>query len=96
MTKFRISNHTLAIETGRHKNVPAENRFCPTCVTKIETEEHFLRWCPKYKYLRQRYFGSPPCFLDWLEILKCKSKISAYNLGNYITKALVLRSKGGT
>ena len=94
ITKFRCSDHRLEIETGRHRNVPAENRFCQTCVTKTETEEHFLRWCPKYMNLRQRYFGNPTCFLDWLEILKCDSKISAYNLGNYITKALVLRNKG--
>ena len=94
ITKFRCCDHRLEIETGRHRNVPALNRFCASCVTKVETEEHFLRWCPKYKDLRHRYFGSPRCFLDWLQILKCENKTSAYKLSNYITKALVLRNKG--
>ena len=93
ISKFRCSDHRLEIEVGRHRNIPAESRYCATCVTEIETVEHFLRWCPRYNYLRMRYFGRPQCFLDWLDILKCKNKISAYNLGNFITKALDLRNK---
>ena len=93
ITKFRCSDHTLKIETGRHTNLPVDERLCQTCLTKVETEEHFLRWCPKYNVLRFKYFGRPHYFLDWLEILKCKNRMSAYNLGNFLTKAFVLRNK---
>ena len=93
ITKFRCSDHRLKIETGRHRNLPVDERLCETCVNKVETEEHFLRWCPKYSNLRLKYFGRPHCFLDWLEVLKCENRMSAYNLGNFLTKALVLRDK---
>ena len=53
VTKFRLSNHKLAIETGRHKNIPKELRFCPFCTNHVETETHFLFYCPMYKMLRE-------------------------------------------
>ena len=51
-TKFRLSNHTLKIETGRHNNIPKELRFCPFCPNSIESEIHFLIECHTYKTLR--------------------------------------------
>ena len=49
-TKFRLSNHTLNIEKGRHTSpkTPKEERFCPFCPTKVEDEKHFLLECPTY------------------------------------------------
>ena len=52
VTKLRLSNHNLAIETGRHKNIPKESRFCPFCPTLVENEMHFLLLCPVYSVLR--------------------------------------------
>ena len=51
-TKFRLSNHTLNIETGRHINIPKELHFCPFCPNSIESEIHFLIECRTYKTLR--------------------------------------------
>ena len=54
-TKFRISNHNLAIEAGRYGNVkaPAENRICVYCEKRdIETEKHMIFKCTKCKDLR--------------------------------------------
>jgi hypothetical protein len=35
------------IERGRHKNIPASERFCTVCKSgKIENEDHFLIHCP--------------------------------------------------
>ena len=48
MTKFRLSNHKLMIEIGRHKNIPKELRFCPFCPNVVETEMHFILHCPVY------------------------------------------------
>ena len=52
-TKFRLSNHNLNIEKGRHKNIPKELRFCPFCPNQVETEVHFLIECETYKTVKE-------------------------------------------
>ena len=42
VTRFRLSNHSLMIETGRHRNIPKEQRNCPFCEDQVENEVHFL------------------------------------------------------
>ena len=56
LTKFRVSDHPLAIETGRYKNIPRENRLCSTC-SKIEDEFHFFIECVQNKTLREQLFS---------------------------------------
>jgi hypothetical protein len=48
--KFRVSDHCLMIEKGRHIRpvLSRESRFCPHCPLTVETEEHFLTECPPY------------------------------------------------
>ena len=48
LTKFRISDHKLMIEEGRHKRIPRENRWCKYCATEIEDEQHMLIDCKLY------------------------------------------------
>ena len=52
LSKFRLSNHALMIETGRHNKIPKEKRFCPFCPTLVETEIHFLFQCSTYSIMR--------------------------------------------
>ncbi|XP_077861686.1 uncharacterized protein LOC144342321 [Saccoglossus kowalevskii] len=55
MSRFRTSNHCLAIEKGRHTQpkTPIEKRICNLCSqNKIEDEVHFLLECDRYKYIR--------------------------------------------
>ncbi len=54
LTKFRLSNHILNIEKGRHTTpkTPKEVRFCPFCPNKVEDEIHFLLNCPIYRIPR--------------------------------------------
>ena len=51
-TKFRISNHKLAIETGRYTKpfTPRDKRLCSLCNndTAIENELHLIFDCPSY------------------------------------------------
>ena len=56
LTRLRISNHKLRIETGRHQNIPREERICENCaLNKIEDEKHFLLECSKYSSLRSQH-----------------------------------------
>ncbi len=60
LTKYRLSEHRLAIETGRHRKswLPREQRVCVHCETgEIETETHFLLHCHKYIPIRHLYFN---------------------------------------
>ena len=52
-TRFRLSDHNLEIEKGRHRGVVAGERFCPFCKDKVEDEIHFLLKCPLYRGLRE-------------------------------------------
>ena len=51
LTKFRLSNHNLMIEKGRHLKLPISERKCPFCLS-IEDEKHFLLDCHVYVPLR--------------------------------------------
>ena len=53
ISKFMCSNHTLRIETGRHEDIPREDRQCQFCnLGKIEDEDHFILECPMYEQIR--------------------------------------------
>ena len=56
LTKFRLSNHTLMIEKGRHKNIDKKLRFCPFCPNRIEDELHFLLECTCFEIHRKELF----------------------------------------
>ena len=56
-SKFRLSNHPLMIEKGRHRNIDKELRFCPFCTDKIEDEIHFLLQCKNFAVNRELFWG---------------------------------------
>ena len=58
MTKLRLSNHRLAIETGRYirpYKKPNE-RICPLCKKEAEDEKHFLISCSVYQEKQKSLF----------------------------------------
>ena len=57
MTKFRLSNHELMIEKGRHLNLEISERKCSFC-NCVEDEIHFLIDCPTYDPLRCDLFNA--------------------------------------
>ena len=72
LTRFRCSAHNLAIEEGRYRNIPRENRICTFCnMNFIETEYHFLLVCPYYREIRSDCL--PNYYCSWPSIHKLKS-----------------------
>ncbi len=55
ISKFRMSAHNLAIETGRHKKQAPGDRLCTSCNVP-ETEKHHVMECTKFDNLRNRLF----------------------------------------
>ena len=52
--KFRCSSHKFKIETGRHRNIPRQDRFCEFCFQRnglrvTGDELHVFFNCPKFE-----------------------------------------------
>ena len=58
--KYRLSDHCLMVEKGRHKRpiIPRNQRFCSFCPTKIEDAIHFLTQCSLYKNRNLLYMAA--------------------------------------
>ena len=98
MTRFRLSNHRLMIEIGRHQNTPKECRFCPFCRNLVETEAHFLLECPVYESLRSRMlepiYSNKPYLLFYTNEEKFQHLLSMSennNICQFLSKAFELR-----
>ena len=52
LCKFRIGDHQLEIELGRHKHQSECERICKLCNENVEDEIHFLLSCPKLESVR--------------------------------------------
>ena len=98
VTKFRLSNHKLRIETGRRDKIPKQERFCPFCPTDVEDEYHFLFSCPSYQHLRQLYIDPLTSSLNGFEtfpaITKIKYLMSAtdFKMYNFLSDGMELRT----
>ena len=56
ITRWRMSNHSLKIETGRYSRplIPRDNRVCGHC-NVLEDEQHVIFECPLYYGIRCKY-----------------------------------------
>ena len=103
LTKFRLSDHGLNTEEGRHKNIKRQERFCPCCSLnkQIENETHFLLECPYYNNLRQGFMVNltghnfstdSPASPKYTEFLFTSEELSILiPLANFIKSALTER-----
>lgn len=81
MTKFRLSNHKLMIEKGRHMNLEREDRKCPFCPS-VEDENHFLLHCRIYSILREIMLSTVEEKLNEQLNRNDEMKMMRYLLGN--------------
>ena len=78
-TKYRLSDHSLAIETGRYNKswLPRDQRICGHCMTaEVETEMHFLHHCNKFKKERTKFFKKLSTIISDFDSLNSSDKMS--------------------
>ena len=57
VAQLRAAILPLAVEVGRSKNIPEENRLCELCdLAEDESESHFILHCTNYDDLRELIF----------------------------------------
>ena len=93
---FRLSSHSLSIDTGRYRNFVQINRLCPICHTDIEDKFHFILKCSMYNDLRKLY--NKPFYLERPSVFKLIQLFSTVNLkelcnlGRFLLRATVKRN----
>ncbi len=82
MTRYRLSGHTLTIETGRYRQhwLPRESCICPYCTHgEVETEQHFTS-CPHYQHIRNTFYPKFETLYPDFKMLNKKTQLQ-YLLG---------------
>ena len=105
MTRLRISNHTLLIESGCHTHppTPPEERLCTLSNLKdVEDEPPFLIACPRFSHLRHNMLATAiatnSCFRylsskdEGIYILTFTNENLIWHSAKYIYDAMKLRS----
>ena len=90
IAKLRCSDHSLEIETGRHRKIDRIERICKQCTAAVvETESHFLIECSKFRALRDKYgmtqFRTAQEFMN---------NADPGDLGLYLSEAFSMRDMG--
>jgi len=94
LTRFRLSSHSLSIETGRYNGITRNERKCVVCTQNVcEPEYHFLLSCPLYKELRNKYniTSSWPNFNVFTNTMSNYSTLSINNVAKFLHEAFILR-----
>jgi hypothetical protein len=100
ISKFRISNHPLHIESGRHTRTLLDDRICKYCITEsnhqvIEDEKHFLLDCPLYTNIRNanniKIVNSSA--LTFVHLLSTTNPVQLWQLGKFIFEAFSCRKQ---
>ena len=86
ITRWRLSNHDLRIETGRYIRpiLPRNMRVCSVCSDSIEDEEHAIYHCPLYNDVRGNYRDLLERYSRVTEIFNPKSVVDACQLGKLL------------
>ena len=98
LTRFRVSAHRLAVESGRwHKpdKIPYNERKCQLC-NCLEDEFHFLLECPLNSEIRKLYikgyYWKHPNMVKFIELLKSENEKTQRMLAIFIYKGFEKRN----
>ena len=96
VSKYRLSAHSLSIETGRYHHNDRNDRTCSLYNMNIlEDEYHFVLVCPFYstigdKYIKPYYYNTPSTF-KLTQLLSIDSSKHLIKLCKYLTTATMHR-----
>ena len=99
LARFRISNHNLEVERGRHCNMAYEDRLCKLCGQEnkvfVENEFHVVFECASYKDIRKLYIvNNVPGFYNFHEFINLMSSTNVNcitNLANFLVSMNKIR-----
>ena len=96
IAKLRLSSHKLFVETGRHRQIPRQDRKCILCnIDDVEDEYHVILICPFYNNIRNthipRYFRTRPSMFNFVQLLNETSKQVLVKSSSFCLKAFKLR-----
>ena len=85
ITRWRLSCHSLRIETGRYQRpiLPRNERTCSICYI-LEDEQHSLFVCQAHTFIRLRYANILNNYTTTQSILHPSSMEDACAIGRYI------------
>jgi hypothetical protein len=95
LCKFRLSNHRLPIEVGRHRNIDREYRICQLCSKNVLGDEfHALFECEAFKserlkYIEKYYYVRPNTYK--MEALFCSSNVQQLTRLAIFVKAVMYK-----
>ena len=103
IAKLRHGTLPLEVELGRYRSIPKENRLCKYCnITCIETPEHFILECDRYKPERTIFMNEilkiEPLFSNVLSrekipfLLDSKSFLILNTFSKYVLNILLKRN----
>ena len=91
ISKLLCSSHTLRIETGRHQNIPRDERTCQLCDNnKTEDEDHFIMECPSYNQIRRE---SPIQFENYANVEALFHLEEPLDVAEFLRKAYTHRDQ---
>ena len=106
ISRFRLSNHSLMIEKGRHhkpNKIDKKERKCYFCKNKIENEEHFMIECPLYTPHRRTFenicnemyprYKNLTGEQKFIFLMSNENEKIIRALGKYISESFTLREK---
>lgn len=84
LTRWRLSNHNLRIETGRRDPyIDRHLRVCSRC-NVLEDENHAIFLCPLYQTIRQRYSDLLKTYPSIDKVLNPTTYDDSITLGRYL------------
>ena len=91
VSRWRLSNHKLAIETGRYKNIPRIDRHFQIC-SIVEDEIHVMFHCPLYCDLRSNHADLLSSKNSVKMFLNPKNKNELYDTANMLKEIETLHA----